>query len=90
MARQEVPRCRPPVFQCHLRTMLLLDLPGLSAVQELVGAPAGKLRARWEALDAEQLESEIRKFKEALSQVLGELKRLGEGHFKRDHFLRWV
>ncbi|KAL4457611.1 hypothetical protein ABPG75_012476 [Micractinium tetrahymenae] len=56
---------------------MLLDLPGLPAVQELVGAPVGDLRDRWAALDAEQLEAEIQKYKAALSQVLEGLKRLG-------------
>lgn len=59
--------------------MSLMELPDLPVVQELVGAPAGELRARWEALDAGKLEDEIQKYKRALFQVLEELKRIGKG-----------
>lgn len=88
MRDTRAPKMPPSLDRLHLRTMLQLELPGLPAVQELVGAPAGELRARWEALDVEQLEAEIQKYKGALSQVLEELKRLGEWGLKlRDHFV---
>ena len=48
-------------------------------VQQLLQAEAAaERRARWEASDAQTLELEIAKYKQALAGVLGELNRLGE------------
>jgi hypothetical protein len=56
----------------------ILDLPGLPQVQNLLSAEGPALRARWAAANADELEQEIEKYKLALSEVLGELRRLGE------------
>lgn len=70
------PCARGLAIDCNM--VLLLDqLPGLPAVQELLALEFSALRARWEALGADALEEEIEKYKGALEQVLEELKRLG-------------
>jgi len=70
--------------------VLLLDqLPGLPAVQELLALETSALRARWEASDADALEREIDKYKGALSQVLEELKRLGGRPGGQVAFFEW-
>ena len=51
----------------------------LPLVQQLLQAEAAaERRARWEACDAQSLELEIAKYKQALAGVLDELNRLGE------------
>ena len=63
---------------CQRTMPAILDLPGLPQVQNLLSAEGPALRASWAAANADELEQEIEKYKQALSEVLGELRRLGE------------